>query len=197
MICGDIVLLADIARQVVQFQWLVLAGDHPLRNICCEVLQQLDGVIDNVRRLSRDLSPSILEDLGLTVALQSLLDAFGKLYGITDLTYHLDEMESLLPKEFQVNVYRIFQEALTNIGKHAQASRVKAVVQHRDGEFFFSVEDNGVGFDLKEVQARDVREKGLGLAAMEERIRILGGSLHINSEVGQGTSLSFRVPVTS
>lgn len=174
-----------------------LAAEQRLQGSCTEILQQLDGIIENVRRLSRDLSPSILEDLGLAVALQNLLETFGKHYGIQDLTYHLEEIENTLPREFQVSVYRIFQEALTNIGKHGRASRVTARVHREAGELFFSIEDNGVGFDLEEVLARDVREKGLGLAAMAERIRILGGSLQINSGVGKGTSLSFCMPLPS
>lgn len=174
-----------------------LAAKQSSKDSCFEVIRQLDEVIENVRRLSRDLSPTILEDLGLTVALQNLLDSFAKHYGIKKMTYHLDEIENLFPTEFQVNIYRIFQEALTNIGKHARASRVTGVVKRNAGEVFFSVEDNGVGFDLKKVLARDVRKKGMGLAAMGERVRILGGSLHIKTEVGRGTSISFWMPVAS
>ncbi|MEJ2071389.1 MAG: ATP-binding protein [Syntrophobacterales bacterium] len=84
---------------------------------------------------------------------------------------------------------------MTNIGKHARASRVTGVVKLDIGEVCFSVEDNGVGFDLREVLEKDVREKGMGLAAMAERVRILGGSLHVKSEVDKGTSISFRIPV--
>jgi signal transduction histidine kinase len=174
-----------------------LASDQRFQDSCAGILQQLDEVIENVRRLSRDLSPTILEDLGLMVALRNLFDTFGKHYGIKDLTYHLDEIENLFPPEFQVNIYRIFQEALTNIGKHARASRVTLVAKRGAGEVFFSLEDNGVGFDLKQVLARDAREKGMGLAAMAERVRILGGALHIHSEVGQGTSISYLVPAAS
>jgi PAS domain S-box-containing protein len=172
-----------------------LAVEQGSKDSCFEAIRQLDEVIENVRRLSRDLSPTILEDLGLTVALRSLLDSFAKHYGIKKMTYHLDEIEDLFPIEFQVNIYRIFQEALTNIGKHARASRVTGVVKLDIGEVCFSVEDNGVGFDLREVLEKDVREKGMGLAAMAERVRILGGSLHVKSEVDKGTSISFRIPV--
>jgi len=172
-------------------------AEQGARDSCFEVIRQLDGVIENVRRLSRDLSPTILEDLGLTVALQNLFDTFSKHYGIKDLTYHSDEIENLFPREYQVNIYRIFQEALTNIGKHARASKVTLTVKRGVGEVCFSAEDNGVGCDLEEALGKDVREKGMGLAAMAERVRILGGSLHIKSEKGRGTSISFRMPVAS
>lgn len=174
-----------------------LVAEQGSKDSCFEVVRQLDEVIENVRRLSRDLSPTILEDLGLTVALQNLFDTFSKHYGIKDLTYHSDEIENLFPKEFQVNIYRIFQEALTNIGKYARASKVTLTVKRGAGEVCFSVEDNGVGFDLEKVLEKDVREKGMGLAAMAERVRILGGSLHVKSEAGRGTNISFRIPVAS
>jgi PAS domain S-box-containing protein len=174
-----------------------LAAEQGSKDSCLEVIRQLDEVIENVRRLSRDLSPTILEDLGLTVALQNLFDTFGRHYGIEDLTYHLDEIENLFPQDFQVNIYRIFQEALTNIGKYAQASKVNLTVRRGDGEVYFSIEDNGVGFNLEKVLEKDVRERGMGLAAMAERVRILGGSLHLESEEGRGTRISCRLPVAS
>lgn len=174
-----------------------LSSDQHLRENCSETLQQLDRIIDNVRRLSRDLSPAILEDLGLKIALQNLFDSFGRYYGIRELTVHLDEVQDLFPLEAQINVYRIFQEALTNIGKYAKATRVTVAVKRNAGEVSFGVEDNGLGFDLEQVLARDAREKGLGLAAMEERVRILGGSLQIWSREGSGTRISFHIPVTS
>ena len=174
-----------------------LAAEQGARDSCFEVIRQLDEVIENVRRLSRDLSPTILQDLGLTVALRNLFDTFSKHYGIKDLTYNSDEIENLFPQEFQVNIYRIFQEALTNIGKHARASKVTLTVKRGAGEVSFSVEDNGVGFDLEEVLEKDVREKGMGLAAIAERVRILGGLLYIKSEKGRGTSISFQMPVGS
>ena len=171
-----------------------LNSDQRSDNSCAEVLQQLDEVIENVRRLSRDLSPTILEDLGLRIGLQNLFETFGKHYGIREMNFHLDDIENFFPLEFQVNIYRIFQEALTNIGKHARATAVTAVVKRGYGEVFFSVEDDGKGFEPKKVLARDIREKGMGLVAMEERVRILGGSLRIKSREGKGTSISFRIP---
>jgi signal transduction histidine kinase len=155
----------------------------------------LDDVIDNLRRLSRDLSPHLLEDLGLSAALRHLLREFCKYYDFQQCSVAIDEIDNLFPQEAQINIYRIFQECLTNIGKYARASLVKVNIQKQDGEVAFSVEDNGVGFDVAQLAARNIYDKGLGLAAMEERVRMLGGSLDLWSQEGAGTRIAFSLPV--
>jgi len=92
-------------------------------------------------------------------------------------------------------VYRIVQECLTNVAKHAQATHVSVTIRKQDDLFFFRVEDNGKGFDVKEVLGKDPRTKGLGLAAMYERTRMLKGSLDIWSQEGAGTKITFTVPL--
>jgi PAS domain S-box-containing protein len=167
-----------------------------LRTNCRHTIQYIDEVIDNVRRLSRDLSPSILEDLGLMAALKHLLEEFSKLYDIRLYSLEIDEVENLIPKEAQINIFRIFQECLTNIGKHAQPQHVAAAIKREAEKVSFMVEDNGVGFNVKEVLDRKALEKGLGLAAMDERVRMLGGSFHIWSQKGAGTRITFTIPAS-
>jgi signal transduction histidine kinase len=93
-------------------------------------------------------------------------------------------------------IYRTLQEALTNIGKHAQAENVMVQVRNGTGRISFRVEDDGNGFDVEELKAKTVIEKGLGLAAMNERARMLGGVLHLWIEPGKGTRIDLSIPIT-
>jgi signal transduction histidine kinase len=153
----------------------------------------LDQVIDNVRQLSRHLSPSILEDLGLTAALRWLVDQFNK-HNHVQASLGLIDLDPYFPPKSQIIIYRLIQEALTNIHKHAQAKRVMISVEKKEGGFSFVVEDDGQGFNVEEVAARSYNDKGLGLATMGGRVRMLGGSFEIKSHQGQGTQITFVIP---
>ena len=157
-------------------------------------LTHIDEIIENARRLSRDLSPSILEDIGLTPALRWLVDNFVKDYQI-QMALDIAGIDHLFPKDSQIMIYRVFQEALTNIGKHAQAASVSAQVQLAADSVSFIIEDDGRGFDLRSARAKEDPEKGLGLAIMDERARMLGGSLEIKSAAGKGTRVTLFIPL--
>ncbi len=161
---------------------------------CKYTLQYIDRVIENVRHLSRDLSPFVLEDLGLPAALRWMVDEFNKHYHV-QVSLGLPETDHLLPRETQIIIYRILQETLTNIGKHAQATHVSIAIQRENGTFYFKVEDDGKGFDMNQYEVRKVTEKGLGLTTMKERIRMLGGSLDIWSRKEEGTRITFKIPL--
>ncbi len=165
-----------------------------LKQECRELLQYLDGIIDNVRRLSRDLSPSILEDLGLESALKYLLDGVGKFVSVSQ-SFNIDELNSLFAPEAQITIYRIFQECLNNITKHAGACTVSVAVRREGEAVTFVLEDNGAGFDLAKVLSRDATGRGLGLAALDERTRMLGGTLQIWSRPQAGTKIVCTIPV--
>jgi PAS domain S-box-containing protein len=158
-----------------------------------ELLDYTNEVVDNVRRLSRDLSPTILEDMGLEAATRWLVDNISQ---HSDTVYSLDmkDMNDNFSKEEQITIYRIIQECLTNIAKHARATRVSLVIKKQADCTLFLVEDNGGGFNVREVFSKDPGEKGLGLSAMRQRARMLGGSLDIWSKEGMGTRITFAVP---
>jgi PAS domain S-box-containing protein len=160
-----------------------------------ETRKYLNEIIENVRRISRDLSPSILEDLGLAAALARLISDFSKHFNI-ETSHDIKDVDNLFSGETQIIIYRIFQEALANIGKHAQATHVSIVVKKQDKMVLFLVKDNGKGFDVKEISARSPAEKGMGLAAMHERARMVGSSLKIWTQKGKGTQITFMVPIT-
>jgi signal transduction histidine kinase len=161
----------------------------------CELAQrQIKGVIEDVRHLSRILSPSILEDLGLTVALRHLVEEFQKLNDGLTFSLDLDDISGIFPKGAEINIYRVFQESLSNICKYAQARRVSLAVKREGGKVTFAVEDDGRGFQVEEVRGREAVIRGLGMATMAERVRMLRGELQISSKLGAGTRISFTIP---
>ena len=164
------------------------------REECINTLQYVDQIIENVHRLTKDLSPHVLEDLGLTAALQWLISNFRKNYGI-EVACVLVEVDHLFPENTQIIIYRMIQEALNNIGKHSGAKHVTIKVENHNGQVSFLVEDDGKGFDVLQVISKNPSEKGLGLATMEERARMLGGTVHLWSEEGKGTQIRFIIPL--
>jgi len=164
-----------------------------LRQESKQTLGQIDWIIEDVRRLARNLSPSVLEDLGLAVALHKLCEEFSRHQNL-NLSLKMDEISGSFSPEVQSHIYRIFQESLTNIGKYAQASRVTIAIRRRDDGVAFVIEDDGIGFQLEEMQARNGVERAMGLATMSERLRMLGGELQISSKLCAGTRISFIIP---
>jgi signal transduction histidine kinase len=177
--------VGDLVRKLIQ-------DPEAVRKDCDEILSFLDRVVNDVRRLSRDLSPTMVTDLGLSAALRRLVRDFSQHYHI-ELVDDIDEVDRLFPLKAQVNLYRVFQEALTNIGKYAGATRVTVVVKRYADRVEFLVADNGKGFDVLRVLAGEAASRGLGLEAMQERVRMLGGSLAIWSREGAGTRISFAI----
>lgn len=167
-----------------------------LSNDCEELLHYLKNLIDKVRQLSRDLNPpTVLEDLGLGVALKYLIEEFGKHYNIQPNRVDIDEIDQLFSKQAQINIYRIFQECLTNIGRHAQATQISIDIKKMDDRVSFMIQDDGEGFDMKLVLGQKTMSPGLGIPAMTERVKILGGSIDIRSKKGTGTRIIFDIPI--
>jgi PAS domain S-box-containing protein len=163
-----------------------------------EALQPfIDGVLDNVRRLYFDLSPGNLEELGLTGALRQILDEFAKNHPDIRWKVKLDNLDADFPLPTQTAIYRVMQEILNNIGKHAQASRVSVSLRRTPAAAIFTVQDNGRGFDAAQALSVGNPKKGLGLAAMEERVRVQDGTLEIISRENQGTRIAFTLPLGS
>ena len=171
---------------------LTLDQQH-LKENCEHMLSYIDTVIENVRRLSWDLSPSSLEDLGLAAALGYLVDETCRNHHMHSAVV-MDEIDHLFSPEIQINIYRIFQESLTNVVKHAKASLVSVQVSREDGAVSFKIRDNGRGFNVKQIVPGKVPKRSLGLTAMSERALMAQGSLQITSRKGQGTTVAFSIP---
>ena len=170
-------------------------GAAKARDECSVALNYLGTIIQNIRRISQNLRPAILENFGLASGLKSLVDEFCLRQELR-CSFELDDIRQSFSTETEIVIYRIFQETLTNIGKHAQATQVEIAVKKRQDHVHLSINDNGAGFDVKEALAITADTRGMGLGSIEERVRMLGGTLQLWSEVGKGTRISFNVPIS-
>jgi signal transduction histidine kinase len=165
-----------------------------IKKYCEDASAHVDQAIENMRRLSRDLSPVMVETLGITIALRRLADEFNSAGGV-EIKADIAPMDDLLPLHASILLYRILQEGLNNVVKHSGASAAGIAIKHDDGVIHFELKDNGKGFDFDEQsQAKISISSGLGLAIMMERVRTLGGSLTVQSRAGAGTKLYFSLP---
>lgn len=151
----------------------------------------LDGAINTVRNISTELRPSILDDLGLVEALAWQSREFEKRYHIPT-TFTTTAPEVNLPKDVATALFRIYQEALTNVARHAKAHKVDAVLTLADGLLALQVSDNGIGFEQEKIAA----QKTLGLMGIRERIAAIGGQFNLHTAPGRGTTLTVRAPYT-
>ena len=160
-----------------------------------EHLQKVKGLLDQIegqlRRLSHELRPTILDDLGLLPALKFLAEGVAARTGLL-ITVEGEPEPSLSPL-LETTLYRIVQEAFTNVTRHAKASQVSITIHRNPQSVRCSVRDNGVGFDVSTVSAR-TGGRGLGLIGIRERLNSLGGSFSILSNLGQGTELMITIP---
>jgi signal transduction histidine kinase len=156
-----------------------------------EVHALLDRVEAQLRRLSRELRPTILDDLGLAPALEWLAQGLTERTGLPIAVVAPFER---LPPEVETAAYRIVQEALTNVVRHARASKVQVEVRRDDSTVRAVIRDDGQGFDVAATLARR-GDRGLGLIGMRERVESLGGTLSIESRPGRGSEVSFTIPV--
>ena len=155
-----------------------------------EMQRQVDGVMDGLHRLAMNLRPPSLDRLGLVAAVRQYLEDLGRENGLVVQFEVLGLEESQLPPEVEASLYRVVQEGLTNVARHAQATRAGVILQRRGDSVLAIVEDNGVGLDLQRA-----KENGhLGLLGMEERTRMLGGRLNIESAPHEGTTVIAEIP---
>jgi signal transduction histidine kinase len=152
-----------------------------------------ETTLQNVRDLSQLLHPSMLDDFGLPEALRAHLRSFSTRTGIRAQLTH-ERMDDRLPPEVEVCVYRIVQEALTNVARHSGASACTVSLVRREGFLHLAIEDDGRGVAPLPSRTADVR-RGLGLIGMRERAQALSGSFAIESRSEGGTRLVVRLPV--
>jgi PAS domain S-box-containing protein len=149
-----------------------------------------DEIIGEVRRISAELRPAVLDDLGLVAALTWQTQEFEKRTGIPCVVELKVADESAFRGELATTVFRVLQEALTNVVRHAEAQQVEVRLREDDGSLFLEVRDDGKGFFPETINAR----QSLGLLGMRERARRLGGDVVVSSPDGGGTLVRFRVP---
>jgi two-component system sensor histidine kinase DegS len=158
-----------------------------------ELRQETDRISDGVHRFSQDLRPSILDDLGLLPALEWLTSDLSQHFGIAIGMGVLGSLRRF-PPETELVMFRIAQEALRNMWKHSEASRAWVTVEFGNEKIILTVKDNGKGFELPE-RIGDLASAGkLGLAGMQERAQLIGGTLTLQSKPGEGTTVIVEIP---
>lgn len=167
----------------------VSAGAAELRAQAAEMRGTASHALHLVRDLARDLRPSTLDDLGLVAALGRYVADYGRKFGIETHFHAPGELDRLRP-EIETALYRIAQEALTNVARHAEAASVNVVLERRAGAIILVVEDDGKGFAMGPGSP-----PGLGLLGMEERASLVDGTLSVESEPGKGTVIFVQVPI--
>jgi len=159
-----------------------------------DLRRQAIEALEGLRRCAQNLRPRILDDLGLLPVLEWMAEDLVRNHGI-DTQVEVEGTERSLPEEVQLLLFRIAQEALSNIRRHAEASRAWITMEFGDDKTVLIVRDNGKGFELPE-RIGDLASSGkLGLAGMQERAQLIGGTLRLQSELGKGTTVTVEVPI--
>ena len=157
-----------------------------------DAVDDFRGMLEEVRRISSNLAPAMLEDFGTNVAITSLCKDFAAHNGeiSTSCSVCIDEDET--PDFIKIATYRVVQEALNNIAKHASATRVDVLLNSSDDRLTLMISDNGAGFDVQELRNRSDERTGFGLRSMRERVEATGGTFDIESARGSGVVLHAR-----
>ena len=188
---GQALTAIKIELSVAQ-RGLETAG-HPSDSLA-EARAITDRALHAVRDVSQLLHPTMLDDLGLANTLTWYLRGFARRTGIrADLTQ--DRMDVRMSPHVELGAYRIIQEALTNVAKHAHARTCRVFVQRLAHSLLLTVEDDGVGVDLTRRTVPADTHRGLGLVGIRERVSGLGGTFHMESTVGKGTRLTVELPI--
>jgi PAS domain S-box-containing protein len=173
---------------------ILQSGPKPLPE---PVLKQFVQIKDHLVRLSSDvhdlsrrLHPSIIDDLGLVDAIQSECDRFSAQEKIS-VDFSMDHVPETIPKDVALGLYRIVQEGLRNIAKHAGTKKARVILSGNGDTLFLTIQDPGIGFDPAGAKKR----WGIGLQSVKERAQLLQGKFFIDSQPGQGTAIKVRVPI--
>ncbi len=154
-----------------------------------------EGLMRRIHRLAWELRPSVLDDLGLELALGRYTADWSESHGVA-LDFHSGGGEgSRPPPDCETALYRITQEALTNIARHANARRVSVLLERRPGLVSLIIEDDGKGFDADAVLEAAAAQGSLGLLGMRERVKLVGGTIEFESTPGAGAAVFVRIPL--
>ena len=173
--------------------WLnkkVGSEDEEIRTKLKNLTVMLDGTVRTVRRISSELRPSLLDDLGLVAAIDWHLREFEHRSGV-QTTFKEPDGDLDMSENVKTGIFRIFQESLTNVARHADAHSVKVDLHRDNGSIILKIEDDGKGFNKLQVNTK----RTLGILGMKERTTMMGGTYDIKSESGKGTVVIVSVPL--
>jgi signal transduction histidine kinase len=155
-----------------------------------DLQQTIDATIKTVRHIATELRPALLDDFGLVAALEWQVQEFGQRSGL-EVQFHTNREHLDLQQDACIALFRVFQETLTNIARHAQASAIDVTLEAQTDSLLLRVRDNGRGISLNEVAG----DKSFGMVSMRERVQLLAGGLDISGLPGQGTTVLVRIPL--
>ena len=183
--------LAVLAIDVDKLEQQAEATEARKKDGLHKIKARLIELSEYVHMLSRQLHPAIVEDLGIADALCSLFEELERNEGVL-IDYQADRIPADVPNDRALCIFRVAQEALRNIAKHSGATQTQVHLLSKDGTLQFQIRDNGIGFDVSEAKKRI----GLGLQSIEERVWLVGGTVRIEAEPGDGTAISVSIPLT-
>lgn len=183
--------LAMLAMDLRRIEKGDTADPAAVASMVRSITGRLTAVSDDVRQMAYRFHPSILDDLGLTKAVRRLVDDFSASSGVRAVYVHHDPV-SPVPTDLATCVYRIAQESLNNVARHARASEVEVELICDEGRVTLSIRDNGIGFDPQQVSQMRGR---LGVLSMKERVRLVRGTLDVTTAPGRGTHIEVDVPL--
>ncbi len=160
-----------------------------------DILSMVKDAMEETRRISTSLRPSIIDDIGIVKTIKWAIRRFQEVSPETKIVHHVDLQETDMPEHLKIVVYRIIQEALNNALKYSQADAINISCRKSVHNLEFKIEDNGKGFDLEEIEGSDSASTGMGLEGMRDRTEISGGSFEISSEKGKGSVIVVMFPV--
>jgi len=168
----------------------ITQGRETLKDDVSTTINLVATTMQELKKLAMDVRPSILDDLGLIPALRGYIETIS--CG-TEVRVNFNEnVDCTLSPNIETNVYRIVQEAVANALKHSKADKIEVSVENKNNSLLLSIRDNGIGF---KVEKYSIDNNKLGIINMEERVNLLGGKFHIESNIGQGTSVEVEIPI--
>jgi signal transduction histidine kinase len=158
------------------------------------VAKELDSIsesatqaLEEVREITNNLRPQLLDRLGLTKAINAMLK---KVSGVIEIESEIDSIDNLFSEVGEISVYRIVQESLNNVIKHSSASVAYVVIKALENTVLITIEDDGTGFDFENTKSKS----GFGLVGLKERTYLLNGEFSIDSKIGEGTRIEVKIP---
>ena len=173
--------MVRLARQV--------GGNEAMEKNFQVVIDMIGKGIESIRRISTQLRPGILDDLGLVEAMKWQIEEFEKRFSIS-VSARFSENPDVISPAISINLFRIFQETLTNIARHAETTDVEVMLHADNQHLYLKVKDNGKGFNASEIGSK----RTLGLLGMKERALMIGGQFAMDSRPGQGTTIEIEIP---
>ena len=189
----------SLGQDLLVIKNLALIGLEPTSNMddaqtnLKKISDNASEAIEEVRKISRNLRPYHLDQLGLSKALESTLDNFSRLFPVR-FVYTLDNIDNIFAPGLEIHIFRIIQESLNNIVKHAEANKAVVSAEKTKSHIVFTIKDDGKGMNLAHHKSALPQALGFGLSGMSQRARILGGELDLQSTPGQGTTITLKIP---